>query len=533
MRAVIRERQRRWVLVALVALCAACGSPRKELLREVPSPTFRRVPPPMTAGETIARLGQDARSDAAASFWRRVVPDQAGVLWLSLILTLAVAWQFDRSSPRNLDLLLLQALGWCFFEILRFFRVLEDAAYLNLLDVVFTAIVALNLALLVRALLTVVQRRTLVWKPNLPPRPLAAIAVVLVVMNCAAALVRPPDDAGWFINLGAQRLRERGHLPYGDPLLTSTPAAAYGPVLYALHVPFLMAVSPQPVNTESPDRPVLGDRSRYFAPPALATKLCTIALHLLGVAALFAAARLVAGAHVAWGLVVLYCGSAFIMGVGGEEYFIGGMTFVSHIGPAALSIAAFAAIARPLAAGALLAAAAGAGFYPAFMAPAWAGYYWRAPQHLRRFVAGFVITGALIAAFTFALSSAADGRSRLGTIVHDTLGHHTELSGYGSSPFGFWGQRGGLRGWFVAPLVGDSPVTSPAYLAFFGMIAGCFALARGARPHELALLHAAVAIAAALLKIHATGTYVAWSYPFLLLGLFAQAPPEAARTAHA
>ena len=35
-----------------------------------------------------------------------------------------------------------------------------------------------------------------------------------------AALVREPDDVGFFVNLGAQRLRERGAFPYGDPLLT-------------------------------------------------------------------------------------------------------------------------------------------------------------------------------------------------------------------------------------------------------------------------------------------------------------------------
>ena len=69
------------------------------------------------------------------------------------------------------------------------------------------------------------------------------------------ALVRTPDDAGYFVNLGAQRLRERGRLPYGDPLLTGTPGAAYGPVLYAAHVPFQVMVSPQPVNTRSTPQP--------------------------------------------------------------------------------------------------------------------------------------------------------------------------------------------------------------------------------------------------------------------------------------
>ena len=39
--------------------------------------------------------------------------------------------------------------------------------------------------------------------------------------------------------------------------------------------------------------------------------------------------------------------------------------------------------------------------------------------------------------------------------------------------------------------------------------------------HQLALLIAVVAIGASLLKVHPTGTYFAWAYPFLLLGFFA------------
>ena len=37
-----------------------------------------------------------------------------------------------------------------------------------------------------------------------------------------------------------------------------------------------------------------------------------------------------------------------------------------------------------------------------------------------------------------------------------------------------------------------------------------------------------VAIAASLLKIHPTGTYVAWAFPFLLIGLFADPIDEPA-----
>jgi len=56
------------------------------------------------------------------------------------------------------------------------------------------------------------------------------------------------------------------------------------------------------------------------------------------------------------------------------------------------------------------------------------------------------------------------------------------------------------------------------FLMFVGLAALAFAWARGARPQQLALLTAAIAAFASLLKIHPTGTYVAWFYPFLLIG---------------
>ena len=145
------------------------------------------------------------------------------------------------------------------------------------------------------------------------------LALALLALDVATALYAPPDDAGYFINIGGQRLRERMRWPYGDPLLTATPSAAYGPVLYAAHVPFQLLLAPEPVNAVSLRRPRLDASEPYYLPPLMATKLCTIAFHLLGVAALFAAARRLAGAGTAWALVALYCGSPFVLGVGGAR----------------------------------------------------------------------------------------------------------------------------------------------------------------------------------------------------------------------
>jgi hypothetical protein len=406
---------------------------------------------------------------------------------------------------------------------MRFFRIRLVPEYFRLLDVVYSIVFALNAALLVRA----VWRARFpsgepAWSPNVRGRPLAALAIVLIAANVLVALARDPDDAGFFINLGAQRLRERGRLPYGDPLLTNTPGAAYGPVLYAAHIPFQFVIEPHSPNPISNPHPPLGESATYVLPPPLATKLCTITFHLAGLLALFIiGSRLGGESDVGWALVALYCGSAFVLGMGGEKEFIGGMTFVSHIAPTAATLVAFACLPRPALAGALLAVSTGAGFYPAFMLPAWAGFFWRDRARLTRFLAGFALAAAVVGGSTLLLSRPADGRGLVGTVLHDTFGHHTDPQGYGRSPFGFWGQREGIRRWLNMPLVGESGLTTPAYVVFFGLVAATFVFARGASASRLALLTAAIAIAASLIKIQPTGTYVAWAYPFLLIGLFA------------
>ena len=161
--------------------------------------------------------------------------------------------------------------------------------------------------------------------------------------------------------------------PYGDPLLTNTPGATYSPILYYSHLVYQVLLAPIPLNPPDP-RPEFGV---YVLPPVLASKLATMTFHLLGVGALFIAARRMMGSQAAWGVVALYCGSAYVMGVGGEREMIGGVTFASHIAPAAVTMAAFAALTRPALAGALLSTAMATLFWPAFLFPAWLGYYWR------------------------------------------------------------------------------------------------------------------------------------------------------------
>jgi hypothetical protein len=482
-------------------------------------PHYAALPPREPAVQTLRALATDIHGTNGTILLRRTAPSQSGVLWLSLCLLLLVALNYERpGDPRNIDLVLMQASGFLFFEILRFFRFLDSPTYLNLLDWIFTALVALAVALVIRALLRVRRPLREPWSPLPPRRALVATALLVLGLNVHVALVRPPDDAGFFVNLGGQRLLERGLLPYGDPLLTETPAAAYGPVLYAMHAAVQFALEPQGVNTLSPDHPPVGPDSTYYLPPILATKLVVVLLHVLGVLALFRVARRLRGPDVAWALVVLYCGSAYVLGVGSEGDLVGGLTFVSHIAPASITLLAFAALGRPLLSGGLLAISIGTLFYPVFLVPAWLGYYWDDRAARTRFVTGLAVTALLIGGATLALSRAAHDRSRLGTVLHDTLGHQESLEAYGRSPFGFWGQRGGVRGLLMTPLVGGVPTTRPVVIVYMLGAAAAFFLTRRRGQPELALTIAVVVIGALLWKVHGTGTYVAWYYPFLLIG---------------
>ena len=74
----------------------------------------------------------------------------------------------------------------------------------------------------------------------------------------------------------------------------------------------------------------------------------------------------------------------------------------------------------------------------------------------------------------------------------------------------------------ATPIVGVSGLTTPVYVLFFALVVATFFMARDGSAGRLALLTAAIAIAASLTKIQPSGTYVAWAYPFLLIGIFAR-----------
>lgn len=492
--------------------------------RHLQNAVFAPPPPLPTARQAAESLWADLRSPGGSRLLLELVPSQSGVLWIALLVALTVAFDFQRPcSGRNLELAALLLVGFLLFNVMRFFDLFHDPVYFRLMDWVFSAVVAVSVFLAARAVWRFRFPAATPWVPNLPTRALTLLTLLLLGLNICVGLVREPDDAGFYTNLGAQRLRERAMFPYGDRLLSGSAGAGYGPVLFLAHLPFQLLIDPQPVNPDAGDKPDLEHGPPYYLPPVLATQLTVVAFHLLGVAALILAARGMAGAPVAWGIGALYCGSAYVIGIGGGHETIGGMTFISHIAPPALALAAFAALSRPLLSGALLALSVATTFYALFLIPAWLGYYWPRRHAAWQFLGGIALAAVIVGVPVLARSEPLPGRTVIGTVIQETVGHHQGADAYGQSPFGFWGQRGGLRAWLRTSLVGNQVTTSPMFLIGLTLALLAFFPARGASVSQLALLSGALAIVAQLWKIHGTAVYVNWYYPFLLLGFFGAA----------
>ena len=116
-------------------------------------------------------------------------------------------------------------------------------------------------------------------------------------------------------------------------------------------------------------------------------------------------------------------------------------------------------------------------------------------------------------------SRPADGLGLVATIVRDTLGHQTDPEVYGRTPFGFWGQQTGVWRLLIQPMAGESATLSPFFLLYCAFLGATAIMARNTGLVGLALLTSAVALGANIWKIHATGAYLAWDHPFLLIGV--------------
>lgn len=507
-------------LVIVLALVAAHFELPARALPEITSPTFNHVEwPSMATG--LRAMDEHLRRPAGHEDLYRLVPDQAGVLWLSLIVLLIAGVDYSQPwHPRNFDLLGTQLAAWFLWDVLTLFEQTQAPEFLSYIRTMFTGTVIVSLWLAVRAVLVRLRPYAAPWRPAVGARALSGVAIGVTVLSLVTAFVRAPDDSSYFSNLGGQRLRETGLLPYGDPLLTGTPGAAYAPGMYLLHAG-AQSLLGEPANhgKQQLSLSTLSPAAGYYEPRALVSQLLLALFQLVAVVSLAVIGLRWQGEPLAAALVALYCASAAVLGVGADRDSLMGITFVSHVIPPAMTLVAFGLIDMPLLAGIALGLAAWTGFYPAFFGPIWLGWQsGRGWKPALQFAAGCAIVSVPMTLFVLLRSRPAPGLELIGTIVRDTFGHHTDLAGYGSSPFGLWGQATGLVGWFGSPLIGSSTFAAPFFLLFVAFLLAAGWLARTASQPGLALLTAAAGIGATVWKVHATGTYMAWFLPFLLLG---------------
>lgn len=459
----------------------------------------------------------------------RFAVGQSGAFWIGALLLFVIAWNFDRLwSRRNLSLLLLMLPAIPLMDSLIWVDRVEGSGYTDanaklLLEIAFATLYALTAVMAVWAFAMSRGWNAIDWRPNLPENGLRILCVLVVVLNLAAVFGHDPDDAGIYTNLGAQRWVETGTMPYADPMLKGPDspahgaAATYGPLLYVANIPFQLLTG---TEYNAPD--VAPMDPSYVRPPKLASQLTCLMFQLLALAALYGIGKREGGRTLGYSLVILYAGSAYVLGLGSDHFLAGGLVFISHIAPTAMLLLAVYFLDRPFISGGFVAAAAGVLFFPVFFYPLFFGWqFWRDRAAAFRNLAGFVLVGGLIGLMVIWFTGSLDGKGPVQLLLESTLEHQEGFSSdqYGASPFSFWGNFPALAAFWQAPLIGTTSIFKPTFLLFASWCMAAFFLARGRTRVEFALMLASLAAALQLWKTHAAGSYVEWYYPFLLIGL--------------
>lgn len=446
------------------------------------------------------------------------VPNPAAAIWIGILVLFVLFAGGERwRSPRHVALaaLLLLAVPMAWVMDL-------GAGGRWTAPPVFTAIFLITAGYAAWAFQLARRGEPFGWRPNLGRSGLKALVAFAMALDVCVVLGRSPDDAGIYSNLGARRWVETGTLPYGDSLLKGPDApaygaaATYGPLMYAAHIPFQLIL----LTPSNPPDAVPIDPS-YRRPDALATKLACLAFFFAALWALYGIVKRLADGDLALAAVAAYAASPYVIGLGGKDEVIGGLAFISHIAPSAVVLLALRALDRPALSGSLLAAAAGVLFWPAFLFPAWFGWrVWRRDKPVE-FLAGFTAVGVALLALVVWFTHAQPGESAIRMFLQSTLEHQEGVGAreYGASTMSFWGTHPGLAAVLQRPLFGDTSLFKPTFLAFAALALGAFFLAKGRTVPQLAALTAMIGAAIQLWKTHATGSYVEWYYPFLLIAL--------------
>jgi hypothetical protein len=459
----------------------------------------------------------------------RFTPDQAGALWIGILLVIVVAGDFRNIfSRRNglLAILLLPALPLMDIMVWGFGRQGDPLASW-LLGAAFSVLFTLTAFIAAIALYLAFRKPDIDWSINLPTRGLRVLLAVVVIINIIVVLGRPGEDSGPYTSMGAQRWLETGTMPYGDPLLRGPDApgygaaATYGPLLYVAHMPLQLLMGP-PWN----DPGMEPKDKAYVLPSQYVTKLTCLAFQLLALYSLFAIGRRYASENIGLSMAILYAGSPYVMGLGSDTALVGGLPYISHIAPTAMILLTMLFLSRPLIAGIMLAGAVGILFWPVFLFPLFFGWYFWQRAGVGRFTTGFAGTGAAIAIMVIYFTGSIGDQGPIDLLISSTLEHQEGVGEreYGATSFSFWGTHPALASFWQQPIFGDTSIFKPSFILFLALSVSSFLLVRGRDRAQLALLVVVLAAAIQLWKTNAGGTYVEWYLPFLLIGIFCSLP---------
>ncbi len=173
--------------------------------------------------------------------------------------------------------------------------------------------------------------------------------------------------------------------------------------------------------------------------------------------------------------------------------------WVGHVVPAALLVWAVEGYRRPMLAGLLLGLAGGLIFYPLFLLPLWASFYWR--RGLVRFGSGFFLALALLVA-SLALTSGTTGAFLAQLKLMFNYG------GLAQNPLGgFWRDH-------------DTVFRIPVIVAFLVLCGGLALWPAQKNLGTLLSCSAAVMLGTQFWQANDGGRYMAWYLPLLLLTIF-------------
>jgi len=413
-------------------------------------------------------------------------PSPTTWFYLSFLLALAVFFKFSRFwSLRNLDLVTL--------------LLLTPGALLVLEGKVLGGLIWLLVGsafLLIRLLIDPLMLRRPLLEPNLNVAGLTFLAAALLAFMMDSVVGREPSAAGLQGARWAQSLLDRREM---DPKVLSE--MTFGPTSGVLHALTLLPArgvvrSIEPLEPEVPYQP---DEVPYqpdyeTSSQEAAARMLALIAHLSVVVALVVCCR----AHFGSTPTGVAAATLYLL----LPYTSYRVELVEHVLPASLLIWAVVACRKPVIAGVLLGLACGFAYFLIFLVPLWIRYFGRA----RSIRFGIALGTTVVLLFTSVILTSSDlssaGRQTLALVSWN----HWQLNSLERGT-GIWSPDAVYQ-------------RVPIFVGFLALVTSL--VLRRSRGRFLLLLSgtAAVVLTAQFWYCQASGTYISWYLPLLLLTVF-------------